>query len=1245
MLMKRISTLLTAVMLLCGTAFAQNTYTILQDHTSKLTNADFGTDSPVTNLVRTYAKDMTDAGLGAGGAEMYGMQPVTGWTASRPTDNILSDPKSLVGADAAAAATYPYVTYNPEGDEERPGLGGNYYPPYASSEVTGNCLGLTAVWSQDVQYTQPISLPAGAYMIIMKYCNVGNGESFAKNLWGFIVDDTERYMSTATSYAVGLNHDAVSDTYEYVWSSDTIFFQIDEAKSGQMSLGFVIGDIGSGSTVHLFVDNVKVYQIDPNDLIRDEINAKKEELLKLIEIGTAYGVDTSASQTVYDDPHASMDDVLNAIENQKAINDAGTTDFSEYFIQNPHFTMDDPITGGICTYDYDCATNGIPAGNYSMLPVTGWTRSKTDNGAAAGIYEVGQNAFLGGTGFLPPTTMSDGSTEGKLLGMVTCWSQTMQYTQYVSIPAGKYILSVSYYNAGGASAVSKNLIGFIADDGTEYLCKTTAFPVGKWDQETIEFELAEETSGNFSMGYTAVHTGSGNMPHFFIDGISLIYIGTGVNVSLEALKAAVRNAKTIMSENDFYSNLRTDLQNAVNAGQTLIDNNSNDNDANKAATEVIANLIPEVQANIDAYSRLSKFYYEESGALNKANAKYADSSLYSQTFTALSELTENVESALNYYGASTEAIEGMIGVLEPTFTLTDELQADWDAYKASGTTTKEINVSDLFTTLGVTYSTSALQGTSVPDKQWNYGDASNFKTQYGTMEVWNQSPFEVKQTLTEMPAGTYILRTHAFYRTADNTTNISTYDPDDQRAFVFAGYTKTALTNNAAFSSSENPGDWAETAEGSGVYVPNSQSAALAVFTNAAYDANTLSEAKTTLATDGDITFGICADQMESSCWVVWYTFELLYKNTTASDLDAELDRLMDYALDLMDTDCMNVDATYNALGNAYNQGSVSRTDMAKRQAAYTALKDAIALGEQTLEALDELKAEANFYDGLTSKYPYETTSKTLYGLLEEVLDEVTIYDEIDNVLSKKDAFRPAWDAYVLGQKMAGATEDEPVDITGIILNNDFELLSIKYWQKDDDLGTNVGYQDNATYNDADGTKVIEHFMEAWIDANNGVLGNGKMWQTIPTPLPQGYYQLEADAFAVNQNGLPDEGLKGIYLWASDDINKFVTPITVADDNERVAKHFTVDLISDGVTPMVVGISISNTNANWYVVDNFKLKFVGTTPPVGINDMTEAGEAAVKNIYTLTGVRVNTLQRGINIVVDQNGKAHKVIVK
>ena len=169
--------------------------------------------------------------------------------------------------------------------------------------------------------------------------------------------------------------------------------------------------------------------------------------------------------------------------------------------------------------------------------------------------------------------------------------------------------------------------------------------------------------------------------------------------------------------------------------------------------------------------------------------------------------------------------------------------------------------------------------------------------------------------------------------------------------------------------------------------------------------------------------------------------------------------------------------------------------------------------------------------------------------------------------------------------------------------------------------------------------------MEAWVASANGPLKDGKMWQAIPTALPAGYYQLSVDAFAINQGGLPEEGLHGIYLWATDDNNKFVKSITVAEDNETVAKNFTVDIISDGVTPMVVGISIGQTNANWFVADNFTLKYVGTTPPVGIADVVEVGAETVKDIFTLSGVKTNRLQKGINIVVDQNGKTRKVFVK
>ncbi|MDO4994875.1 MAG: hypothetical protein Q4E32_07715 [Bacteroidales bacterium] len=1269
--MKRITSLvLTAVLALCGTtAFAQNTYTVLSE--INLANGNFAADEPVDRLVRTYAKDMQDDGKGAGGAEMYGMQPVTGWTASRPTDN-LKAADSAVGGDAAAAGVYPYVVEDPEAiDETRPGLGGTFYPPYASSDVSGNCFGFTAVWNQDVQYTQPLSLPAGAYMITMKYINVGSGTTPNKNLFGFIVSDSERYMSKKTSYPVGMIYDALSDSYSYEWSTDTILFQIDAAKTGNLSLGFTIGNVGTAGTLHMFVDNVRVYQIDPNDLIRDEINAKKVELLRLIEIGTAYGVDTSASQAVYDDPRASMQDVLDAIANQQAINESGTTDFSEYFIQNPHFTMDDPVDSQIYTYarDMDGQNGGSGVGGWGIAEggsmrfgsqhITGWnTFNETDNkwrsksagdgpldGRASGIFEVGSAHWLGGTAYLPPTTMSDGSTEGKVLGMVGCWGNKIQYTQYVTIPAGKYILSISYYNSGGTVSIPKNLIGFITDDGTEYLCTNKTFPVGRWSTEEIEFELAEETSGNFSMGYETAGASSG-MPHFFIDGISLIYIGTGVNVSLEALKAAVRNAKNVMDNNEFYTGLREQLQSAVNAGQALIDNNSSDNDANKAATAAIANLMPDVQANLDAYARLDTYYNKPEGKLYQANEKYYDDEIYPNTVNAVGTLSDDVDSALKNHTASTADIEGMIAKLEPSFTFTDELQQDWEAYKAS-THTEPINISDLFTTLGVTYSTTALQGANVPDKQWNYGNATNFKTQYGTMEVWNQSPFEVKQTLTEIPAGTYSIRTRGFYRTADNATNYLNYNPEDDRAYVFANYSKTALTNSASFASAEKHETWAETSEGSGIYVPNSQNDAYTLFTNPDFDPVVQKEAKTTLPEGGDITLGVCTEQMDANSWVVWYTFELLYTNTSNADLADEIQSLMETVYDLMDTDCQNIADTYNNLSVAYDEGDAAlrTTDMQKRKDAYKALKDAIDDGNEALAALDQLEQEAKFYEELSSKYNYESTSTQIYDLIEGILDIIPAYDDIADVNTKKDALRPAWDKHVLGQAMAGATEDEPVDITGIILNPDFELLNTKYWSQDEGIGTNVGYQNNATYKNADGVTVIEHFMEAWVTAANGPLNDGKMRQTIPTPLPAGYYQLEADAFAVNQDGLPDGGLKGIYLWATDGVNKFVTPITVADDNETVAKHFTVDILSDGVTPMTVGISISQTNANWYVADNFTLKFVGTTPPDGIADIAEAGVETLKDIYTLTGIKTNRLQKGINIVVDQNGNTRKVFVK
>ena len=83
------------------------------------------------------------------------------------------------------------------------------------------------------------------------------------------------------------------------------------------------------------------------------------------------------------------------------------------------------------------------------------------------------------------TYLSDGSTEGNVLGFVDVWSAQSQYTQGVTIPAGNYTLEISYYNAGGTGAIGKNLMGFISEDGTEYLGSNMSFETGKWIKEKI----------------------------------------------------------------------------------------------------------------------------------------------------------------------------------------------------------------------------------------------------------------------------------------------------------------------------------------------------------------------------------------------------------------------------------------------------------------------------------------------------------------------------------------------------------------------------------------------------------------------------------------------------------------------------------------------------------------------------------------------------------------------------------------
>ena len=194
-----------------------------------------------------------------------------------------------------------------------------------------------------------------------------------------------------------------------------------------------------------------------------------------------------------------------------------------YVASNLDFEIGTPVSEGICTYEKDMETNGTSLSR--MQPVDGWAIAGENGDAHAGglfAYGSDENVWLGGKGYMAPAAGPEGSEGKQALGLVAVWSATAQYTQPITLEPGNYAMVVPVYNSvGGASVPVKSLIGFIADDGTEYLAPAKAYPVGVWTQETITFTLTERTTGVISLGYQGQNVGSANAQHLFFDSVGI----------------------------------------------------------------------------------------------------------------------------------------------------------------------------------------------------------------------------------------------------------------------------------------------------------------------------------------------------------------------------------------------------------------------------------------------------------------------------------------------------------------------------------------------------------------------------------------------------------------------------------------------------------------------------------------------------------------------------------------------------
>lgn len=184
---------------------------------------------------------------------------------------------------------------------------------------------------------------------------------------------------------------------------------------------------------------------------------------------------------------------------------------------------------------------------------------------------------------------------------------------------------------------------------------------------------------------------------------------------------------------------------------------------------------------------------------------------------------------------------------------------------------------------------------------------------------------------------------------------------------------------------------------------------------------------------------------------------------------------------------------------------------------------------------------------------------------LKEVIDEAQI--AIGGTASFSELFLldSKLNHQIVLYNWANATPGNPVDMTGYIVNPNFEE-GLKGWSS-----TNLKSQTNNSFTLKSGNTYIEK----WVSTGNSV-GDVSLSQTLEAELPMGVYQLTVGA-QNTQNG--KNGQTGVWIIAGND------SLAVSEAQSYTLRFLHIE------DQLTIGIVGENASGNWVTLDNFRLSY------------------------------------------------------
>lgn len=989
-----------------------------------------------------------------------------------------------------------------------------------------------------------------------------------------------------------------------------------------------------------------------------------DKLMPAINEAVDEGLDISKAIAVYNDPNASYADLKNAM---KYISDVRRNVTLGTATAESPVSLNEFITNANCDaltgWDHDCVYDkdgNVGSGGHG----TNWQK-QTHKYTAPDGFETGtflerwihassnpETGDAAGTGHL-----SDGYL-----------SQTL-----TNLPAGAYKIScyaMACQQEKGAGYKVEG-VSLFANTSSKENSKVVATDPGVPQKFEFMFEVKEGENVNFGL---KLENATANW--LFVDEFQVDYYGA------DAQMMYLLDMQNVATDAQSTAETAVAYQGYVDTVNELAEEGMNmTTDASKE--EILA-----LKAKIQ----------EAVAVMNSSAAKYAE----------LQTLNDEIQNFLADGGNATDDLMTLLDDCGDGTTLDDLIVANHsldndqiDEYMGKLKTELELSRKQSITAgSDLTY---MLANPTFDSGKDGWTGATVVNSDWKNCESY-QGTFDMYQEFVAPQDGVYEISAQAFHRVAANDVASVAYGngSEDITAVLYANNMESKFASPYTFGmdseSGGSPADYKYTnADGKDVYIPNSMKG---FATACAENPEAYKTTVTILLKAGEtVRMGVRETKRPSANagdWAIWDNFSMKFLGGDQAAIDQVSGPVIEQGTALLKSK-MNADV--------YATLEAAITDLKENGSIKTinAAADAITAANASVDAYQTLNTAVESaqtrYDNNEAVYTTSDEAKAVFSAAkasaEAAYNDGTVADA--DVPAAIQALNEAVTKYVIYDNAKLASKDNHVDISNVLVNNDFATMDQTGWTV---KKGNIGFQ-------AGNSVEAAEFFNCDFDLKQKIVG-----------LPAGTYYLkskayyrdgsDASAFAdedetvkkyeTNENAFlyfatsdatydATEALKPIaacqiaegnlneyaHLGSTDGMVKYVEGAT-SDENlwipnnmitaqaffksEQVGSKYETEplkIVYDGKSEFYIGAykDVKVTN-DWTIIKDFTLEYAGYDPnePVtAIKDIENAAGNATMGtkIYNAAGMLIGKLQRGINVVVttlsDGSKKVSKIIMK